>query len=44
MLKKECRPEAARFVVVVVVVEAWSGGDRSHVLECNASFSAQGPC
>lgn len=41
MLKKKCSPDAARFVVVV---EAGSGGDRSHDLECNASFSAQGPC
>lgn len=43
MLQKKCNPKAAQFVVVVVV-EAGSGGDRSHVLGGNASFSVQGPC
>lgn len=44
MLQKKCSPEAAQFVIVVVVIEAGSGGDRSHVLEGNSSSSAQGPC
>lgn len=43
MLQKKCSPEAAPFVVVVFI-EAGSGGERSHVLEGTASLSAHGPC
>lgn len=43
MLQKKCSPEAAPFVVVVFI-EAGSGGDRSHVLEGTASLSMGPAC